>query len=48
METMGIIGFILGLLRIYWGLCRANGKENGNYCSMLGLYRDKGQEKWNY
>ena len=32
MGYIGIIGYILGL---YWG----NGKENGNYYSILGLYR---------
>ena len=33
METIGII----------WGLCRDNGKEHGNYCSILGLCRDSGK-----
>ena len=36
------MGFILGL---YWD----NGKENGNYYSILGLlYRDNGKENGNY
>ena len=26
--------------------CRDNGKENGNYYSILGLYRDNGKRKW--
>ena len=34
------------------GLCRYNGKENGNYYSItgciLGLYRDNGKEKGDY
>ena len=30
METTGIVGIILGL-------CRDNGKDNGNYYSELGL-----------
>ena len=41
METIGIIGIIQ---RLYWdnigvilGLYRDNGKENGNYYSMLGV-----------
>ena len=25
-----------------------NGKENGNYYSILGLYRDNGKENGNY
>ena len=24
------------------------GKENGNYCSILGIYRDNGKENGNY
>ena len=35
METIGIIGIILGLYRdyraLYWGYMVINGKENGNY-----------------
>ena len=25
---------------VYWGYIGENGKENGNYYSILGLYRD--------
>ena len=25
---------------VYWGYIGNNGKENGNYCSILGLYRE--------
>ena len=43
METIGIIGFILGIiLGIYWD----NGKEHGNYYGILGLYRDSGNTKY--
>ena len=28
---------------VYWELYRDNGKKNGNYYSILGLYKDKGQ-----
>ena len=34
-KTMVPIRVILG---IYWGCMGDNGKENGNYCSILGLY----------
>ena len=37
METR-IYGRLEGLAK-YWGLYRDNGKENGNYNSILGLYR---------
>ena len=33
---------------VYWGLCWATGKENGNYYSILGLYKDNGKENGNY
>ena len=29
-------------------LCRDNGRENGNYYGILGLYRDNGKEHGNY
>ena len=29
-------------------LDRGNGKENGNYCSILGLYLDNGKENGTY
>ena len=29
-------------------MCRDNGKEHGSYYSILGLYRDDGQENGNY
>ena len=28
---------------VYWGY-RDNGKENGNYYSILGFYKDNGKE----
>ena len=34
MEAIGIIGIIGYILGLYWG----NGKENGNYCNILGVY----------
>ena len=30
---------------VYWGYIRIMNKENGNYHSMLGLYRDNGKKK---
>ena len=36
METTGIIGAIMPL-EVILGLYRDNGKENGNYYSMLGF-----------
>ena len=30
------------LVGVILGLYRDHGKENGNYCGTLGLYRDKG------
>ena len=35
METIGIIGIIIGIIL---GFYRDNGKENGNYYSILGIY----------
>ena len=32
---------------VYWGYIGNSGKENGNYYSILGLYRDNGQENGN-
>ena len=32
-----------GCIRFMLGLCWDNGKENGNYYSMLELYRDNGK-----
>ena len=29
---------------VYWGYIGNTGKENGNSCSILGLYRDNGKE----
>ena len=36
--------------RVYWGLYRDNGKENGNYVGKLGfrVYRDNGKENGNH
>ena len=33
---------------VYWGLYRDDGKENGNYYSILGAYWDNGKENGNY
>ena len=41
MGYIGILGYILG---IYWD----NGKENGNYYSILVLYWENGKENGNY
>ena len=30
----------------YWGYMGENGKENGNYYSILGLYRRSWKRKW--
>ena len=40
-----------GILWLYKGLYRDNGKENGNYYlgfRVLGLYRDNGKENGSY
>ena len=29
---------------VNWGYIRENGKQNGNYYSILGLYRENGKE----
>ena len=41
---MTIIGIIGKILRSYWD----NGKEHGNYYSILWLYWDNGKENGNY
>ena len=37
METIGIIRFFSGYIGVILGSYWDNGKENGNYCIMLGL-----------
>ena len=34
MET-GIIRFIGGILRFYWGYVEDTGRESGNYCNIM-------------
>ena len=36
METTGIIMGFIGIRRYLLGLCRDNGKENGNYYNIIG------------
>ena len=31
---------------VYWGHIGNNGKENGNYHSILGLYWEEWKRKW--
>ena len=41
METIGIVGYILGYINAIWGLYGDNGKEHGNYrdCRVhIGVY----------
>ena len=44
----GIVENKMEATKVYWyGLgFRDNGKENGNYYSILGLYWDYGKRKW--
>ena len=43
---IGIMEKKMETTRVYWGCIGIMEKENGNYYSILGLYRDHGKRKW--
>ena len=47
METTRVIRVIYRDYGVYWGYMGNNGKENGNYYSILGLYGGNGKENGN-
>ena len=50
METtiMGLHRGYIRYIRLYMGLYWENGRENGNYYSILGLHWGHGKENGNY